>query len=151
GALVARDRARGLEAAARLHAHDAAFRDAREFLDDRTRAWTRLDEGVGRLRGVLDRYDVPDDPAAAEAWLKGPALSHLPVADRDRVAADVGEAFYLMAQAEHLRGIAATDPAARAAHADRAARCNELAAKYAADRLPRAVKVQRAAVADLRG
>jgi serine/threonine protein kinase/tetratricopeptide (TPR) repeat protein len=151
GAVVARDRARGLEARTRLHDHDAAFRDAREFLDDRTRSWTRMDEGADRLRGVLTRYDVPDDPAAAEAWFNGPALRHLPAADRDRVTADVGEAFYLLAQAEQLRGIAATDPAARAAHADKAARWTELAAKYAADRLPRAVKVQRAAVADLLG
>jgi serine/threonine protein kinase/tetratricopeptide (TPR) repeat protein len=151
GAVYSREQARGLGARTRLHDHDAAFRDAREFLDDRTRSWVRLDEGTDRLRGVLARYGVPDDPVAGDGWLGGPAVRYLPDADRDRVKGDVGEAFYLLAQAEHLRGFVSTDPAERAIRGDRAARWNDLAGRYAADRLPRAVKVQRAAVAELLG
>ncbi|MBN9520605.1 serine/threonine protein kinase, partial [bacterium] len=131
-----REHARALEARGRLAEHDAAFSDAQLFLDDRNRSWPRLDEGLGRLGGVLGRYAVADD--GDDGWLAAPAVRYLPAAERTRVRQDVGEAFYLMAQVAHLKATAATDTGERAAELDRAARWNNLADRYAGDRLPRA-------------
>ncbi|HEX4612917.1 MAG TPA: protein kinase [Urbifossiella sp.] len=142
-----RERTRGLEARGRLADHQTAFRDAQLFLDDRNRSWPRLDEGLARLRGVLDRYGAAD----GGDWLAAPAVRYLPDADRDRVRQDVGETYYLMAQVAHLKAAVAVHPAERAAELDRAGRWNELADRYAGDRLPRAVREQKAALAALAG
>jgi serine/threonine protein kinase/tetratricopeptide (TPR) repeat protein len=151
GAVYARERTRGLEARGRLADHQTAFRDAQLFLDDRNRSWPRLDEGLGKLRGVLARYDVPEDPAATDAWLRSPALRYLPESERSRVKEDVGEAFHLMAQVAFLKAVAAGDGRERSRLGEQAARWNELAGRYGETRLPRAVREQRAVVAELRG
>ncbi len=144
-----REHARALEARGRLAEHDAAFRDAQLFLDDRNRSWPRLDDGLARLGGVLERYAVAD--AGDDGWLAAPAVRSLPAAEQARVRQDVGEAFYLMAQVAHLKATAATDADGRTADLDRAARWNALADRYAGDRLPRAVREQKVAVAVLAG
>lgn len=151
GGIYARERTRGLEARGLYADHQAAFRDAQLFLDDRNHSWPRLDEGVGQLRGVLKRYGVPEDPTAGDDWLRSPSLRYLPGADRLRVKEDVGEAFYLMAQVASIQAWAATDPSKRSALGGRAGKWNELAARYGESRLPRAVREQRAAIAELRG
>ena len=74
GGIYARERTRGLEARGLFADHQTAFRDAQLFLDDRNHSWPRLDEGIGQLRGVLTRYDVPEDPAASNDWLRSPSL-----------------------------------------------------------------------------
>ncbi len=144
---VVRERTRGLEARGRLAEHDAAFRDTQLFLDDRQRSWPALDEGLGRLRAVVARYDA----AEGDTWLSSPAVRSLPGAERERVRQDVGEAFYLMAQVAQLKASAATLPAERAAEQERARAWNERAARFAGDRLPRAVHEQRAALVGLGG
>jgi serine/threonine protein kinase/Tfp pilus assembly protein PilF len=149
GAVYARERTRDLEARGRFADHQAAFRDAQTFLDDRTRSRPQLDDGLEKLRAVLSGYGVPED-ADPGAWQTAPALQHLPAADRERVTGDIGETFFLMAQVALLKASAAGEPE-RADHLDRAARWNALAERYGGDRLPRAVREQRADVADLRG
>jgi serine/threonine protein kinase/Flp pilus assembly protein TadD len=151
GAVYSRERARDLEARGRLADHQTAFRDAQVFLDDQTRSWPRLDEGLGTLRGVLARYGVPEEPGAGDDWLAGTSLRYLPEADRERVKGDVGETFYLMAQVAYQKAFAATDPAERAAQVGLAIRWNERASRYAGSRIPRAVREQRAALAALGG
>jgi eukaryotic-like serine/threonine-protein kinase len=155
GSLYAREQSRGLEARGRFAEHQAAFSSTQLFLDDwnqsRNQSLPRLGEGIDRLRGVLARYDVPDDPAAADAWLNAPSLRYLPEADRVRVREDVGEAFYLMAQLAHQKASTTGDAREARAEVERAARWNELARRYSGDRVPRAVREQRAAVAELQG
>lgn len=145
----ARERTRGLEARGRLADHQTGFRDAQVFLDDRNRSWPRLDEGLDRLRGLLARYGVTED--GNDDWLTASAVRYLPEADRERVRQDVGETYYLMAQVAHLKAAAATNPAERKTDLDRAAAWNDLAGRYAGDRLPRAVQEQKAALAALGG
>ena len=99
-------RSRGLEARGRLADHRTAFRDAQLFLDDRNRSWPRLDESLANLRGVLARYDVPDDPARPRCGYESAALRYLSESDRVRVREDIGETFYLMAQVASLKAVA---------------------------------------------
>ncbi len=150
GAVYARERTRDLEARGRLSDHRTAFRAAQTFLDDRTRSQARLDESLVRLRGVLAGYGVPEGDEGG-AWLGAPELRYLSAADRAAVTGDVGETFFLMAQVALLRASAATDPSERTAHLDRAGSWNALAERFGNERLPRAVREQRAALADLRG
>ncbi|HYH66677.1 MAG TPA: protein kinase [Urbifossiella sp.] len=144
---VARERGRTLEARGRLAEHDAAFRDTQLFLDDRPRSWPALDDGLGRLHGVLARYDASD----GDTWLSSPAVRALPSEEAERVRQDVGETFYLMAQVALLKANAATTPTERAAELERATAWNERAERFAGDRLPRAVREQRAALLALGG
>lgn len=150
GAITAREQTRGLEARGRLAEHREAFRDAQLFLDDRNRSWPRLDAGLANLRGVLARYEVPDDPGAAETWLQSPALRYLPEAERIRVKEDIGETFYLMAQVASIRAVAADDPRIRDQESDLAERWSGLAWRFGRERLPRAIREQRAGIAELR-
>jgi serine/threonine protein kinase/Tfp pilus assembly protein PilF len=148
GAVYARERTRSLEARGRFAEHQAAFRDAQLFLDDRTRSRHRLDEGLGRLRTVLAGYGASE---GGDGWLSSPAVSYLPAAERERVRGDVGEAYFLMAQVALLKAAAATDGGARAEELARAAEWNELAGRHGAARLPRALREQRASLAELSG
>jgi eukaryotic-like serine/threonine-protein kinase len=151
GAIYAREQTRGLEARGRLADHRRAFRDAQLVLDDRNRSWPRLDESLAQLRGVLARYEVPDDPAAPETWSRSAPLRYLPEGDRGRVREDIGETFYLMAQVAAIRAMAADEPHLRAEQSNLAIRWNELAGSLGGSRLPRAVREQRAALAEIRG
>jgi tetratricopeptide (TPR) repeat protein len=65
------------------------------------------------------------------------------------VKEDVGEAFYLMAQTAAIKARAGAGPSERTAECTKALRWNELARRYGATRLPRAVLEQRALIADL--
>ncbi len=145
GAGYARERTRDLEARGRFADHQTAFRDAQTFLDDRTRSSSRLDDGLAKLRGVLTGYGVTDDTNAA--WQSAPALRRLAASDRERVTGDVGETYFLMAQVALLKA-ATSDDAERAAQVEHAARWNALAERYGDERLPRAVREQRASIAD---
>ncbi|MBP3955860.1 protein kinase [Gemmata sp. G18] len=142
------DRSRDDRARAVFADHRAEFADAQLFLDDRNQSRPRLDEADTKLRAVLARYDVPDD---AEAWAASDKVGRLPDADRTRLRGDVGETFYLMAQVAYLRAMGSDNPPARSENLDRAAKWNEVAARFAGDRLPHAVREQRAAITDLRG
>ena len=56
-----------------------------------------------------------------------------------------------MAQVGSTQAWAATDPHERSALCDRAAQWNDLAARYGEGRMPRAIREQRAVIAELRG
>jgi serine/threonine protein kinase/Flp pilus assembly protein TadD len=149
-AAYVREQSRGLEARGRYAEHQVDFRGVQALLDDRkTRAWPQLDANLARLRGVIARYGVPEDPDAGEAWLNAAPVRHLPEKDRERVKGDMAEVFYLMARTAYLKARAATG-AERTAELDRAARWNALAGKYGTGRLPRAVPAQAAEIAALR-
>ena len=150
-AAFVRERSRDLEARAAFADHRAAFADAQVFLDDRNRSLPRLDEGMDRLRGVLARYGVPADGVADDAVADSRLARHLPPEDRDRLRADVGEAFYLMAHVAAIKARTAADPAAKAEQLAVAERWNTAAERYAGDRLARAVREQRADLAALGG
>ncbi|MCI0700905.1 MAG: protein kinase [Planctomycetia bacterium] len=151
GMVYSRERNRDLEARGRFADHQIAFRDAQTFLDDRTRSASRLDEGLEQLRGVLVRYGVPDDLDSSDSWMRENSLRYLPEGDRARVTGDIGETFYLMAHIACLKATATTDSPERTQQIELAARWNILAERYGKDRLPRAVREQRAAIAELRG
>src|SRR5581483_11823744 len=102
-AVAARERAGALSARAAFADHRAAFRDAQVFLDDRHQSLPRLDEGLARLRGVLARYGVPDDPTGPDPWASPDAVRHLSDRERRQLREDVAEAFYRMAQVAALR------------------------------------------------
>jgi tetratricopeptide (TPR) repeat protein len=148
GAAYSWDRSRTLSARAAFADHRTAFADAELFLDDRNQSRARLDEADERLRALQARYAVPDE--GTDEWTTSVAVERLPEADRARLRADLGEVFYLRAQVAYLRAFGTDDPSARAGHLDRADRWNEVAGRYAGDRLPCAAREQRAAVAELR-
>jgi serine/threonine protein kinase/Flp pilus assembly protein TadD len=149
-AVYARERTRAVEARGRFADHQTAFRDAQTFLDDHTRSRARLDEGLEKLRAVLGGYGVPENAGAGDAWRSAAVLRYLPESDRERVRGDIGEAFFLMAQVALQKATAATDDAERTALFEHADRWNALAECYGGDRLPRAVREQRAALAEFR-
>ena len=149
-AAYTRERTRDLEARGRFADHQTAFRDAQTFLDDRTRSRSRLDEGLEKLRAVLTGYGIPED-TGGDSWQSEPVLQYLPAADRERVRGDVGETFFLMAQVALLKAAGTTDEQERGEQIGRATKWNEFAERYGNDRLPRAVREQRARVADLSG
>jgi tetratricopeptide (TPR) repeat protein len=148
-AVYSRERSRGLEARDRLADHVADFRDVQVFLDDRTRSWPRLDEALEQLRAILARYEVAEDGDAG--WLATPPVRYLSDSDQVQVRQDIGEVYFLMAQVALLKVSAATDAHQRTAELGRAEKWNQLAMRHAGDRLPRAIRDQRAAVAELRG
>ncbi len=149
-AVAARERAGALSARAAFADHRAAFRDAQVFLDDRHQSLPRLDEGLARLRGVLARYGVPDDPTGPDPWASPDAVRHLSDRERRQLREDVAEAFYRMAQVAALRAEFACG-AERARQLELAERWNAAAERYGGDRLPRAVREQRAELAALAG
>ena len=104
GEIGVREKSRGLEARGRFADHQSAFRDAQSFLDDRNnRSRPQLDANLARLRGIIARYGVPDDPAAGESWLASAPVRRLPEKDRERVKGDMAEVFYLMAGTAYLK------------------------------------------------
>jgi serine/threonine protein kinase/Tfp pilus assembly protein PilF len=149
-ALYALDRA-GTDRARAVHAdHRAAFADAQLAHDDRHQSRPRLDESLAKFRGLLARYGVPEG-GADDAWLSAELVRRLPPAEQATVRAEVGEAFYMMAQDAYLRG-RTTDDARERADLHRTATVWHTAAKrYAADNLPRALLQQRADLAALAG
>ena len=149
GTAYAWDRNRDLSARTEFADHRATFADAQLLLDDRNQSLPRLEEARARLHAILARYGVPDD--GADGWLAGEKVRRLPEADRARLCGDIGEAFFLLTHVAYLRALGSDDPAARAENLGHAARWNEAAGRYAGDRLPHAVREQRAALADLRG
>jgi tetratricopeptide (TPR) repeat protein len=148
-ATYSRERARDLQARTQFAEHQATFRDVELFLDDRNQSRPHLSEALARLRGVLARYAVPDD--GGDGWLKGSDVRRLPEAERGQLREDIGETFYQMAQVAHLSALGSGDPAERAGHLDLADRWSAAAARFAGTRLARAVREQRAALAELRG
>jgi serine/threonine protein kinase/Flp pilus assembly protein TadD len=148
-AVYSRERTRDLESRGRYATHQTTFRDAQTFLDDQTRSRHRLDESLEHLRTVLKGYDVPEDGTSTE-WQSAPTLRHLSAADRERVTGDIGETFFLMAQVAQLKATAATDDAERATYTAHALKWNELAERYGGERLPRAVREQRAKLTESR-
>lgn len=150
-AVFARERARDHEARVTFADHKDAFRDAQVFLDDRRRSLPRLDEGMDRLRAILARYGVPEDGLAEDTLADSRLARHLPPEDRDRLRADVGEAFYLMAHIAAVKARTTTDAGAKAGNLALAEQWNAAAERYAGDRLARAVREQRADVAALAG
>lgn len=150
-ALVARERSRGLQARATFADHRAALRDAQVFLDDRNQSLPRLDEGVARLRGVLDRYGVSEDATGPDPWTSPDRVSRLTDEQRGQLREDVAETFYRMAQIATLRASFTTDPGERSTQLGLADRWNATAEQYGGSQLPRAVREQRAVVAELRG
>jgi serine/threonine protein kinase/Flp pilus assembly protein TadD len=149
GAAYSWDRGRDLRARTALADHRADFASVQLFLDDRNQSRARLDEAEARLRGVLARYEVPDD--GADTWTAGADVRRLSEADRARLRGDVGETFYLLAQVACARAQGTDDPAQRTEHLTRAVQWNEAATRYAGDRLPRAAREQLATAAELRG
>ncbi|HEY1186784.1 MAG TPA: protein kinase, partial [Gemmata sp.] len=150
-AVYAREHAREREARGRLAEHAEAFRDAQAFLDDRTRSRSGLDEGLERLRSVLAGYGIADAHGDPADWHLGALFRRLPEAERERVRGDIGETFFLMAQVALIQASGAEAPAERAAHLDRAATWNARAESYGIDRLPRAIREQRAVITEQRG
>lgn len=148
--VYARERTRDVEARGRFAEHQVAFRDAQTFLDDRTRSSARLDESGEKLRSVLRGYGV-SEADASDGWQSAPALRYLSEPDRARVFGDVGEVFFLLSQVALLKSQGASDAAERAAHLADAARWTERAERYGESRLPRAIREQKAALAEARG
>jgi serine/threonine protein kinase/tetratricopeptide (TPR) repeat protein len=159
GLLAARERSRVLEEQSRTlearvvladHARDLTA--LQELLDDRNQTRESLESGIALCRTSLDRYGIPADADDVPAgWDHSPLVRYLPDADQDRLRHDFGEVFYLMAKAGARRAEMAVDPADRGKYLEAAARWNRLAEGYGHDRIPRAVREQRADLAHLSG
>ena len=149
GAFFVYDRNRDLSARTLYLDHQAAFANAQLLFDDRNQSHADLSAAQANLRGVLDRYGVPVD-GKSDDWLAASPLRRLPPADRERCQVDIGETFYLMSQLAQLQAEAADDPAERASHMLDAENWNAAAARYSANRLPRAIAEQSASLAEWR-
>ncbi len=150
-AYLARERARDLQARETFADHRSALRDTQVFLDDRHQSLPRLDEGMARLRGILDRYGVPADPTGPEPWGSPDRVARLTDEQRGLLREDVAEAFYRMAQIATLQADFADDAKERSRQLGLADRWNATAARYGGDHLLRAVREQQAVMAGLRG
>src|SRR5205823_5029657 len=118
--------------------------------DDRNQSRPRLDEALARLRAILHRYGVSED-GADDTWRDGEAVARLPQNDRERLQAEVGEAFYSLAEAASLIASAAdAGTQDRLAHQAMAERWHAAAERHAAGHIPRALASQRRGLDDLR-
>jgi len=149
-AAYARERTRDLEARGRFADHQIAFRDAQSFLDDSIRSTHHLEEGLAKLRAVLNGYGVPEDTESGDEWQTAANVRYLSEADRDRVRGDIAETFFLMAQVTIAKAPTIPDVKEQERQLNLAAKWNTLAERYGRDRLPRAVLEQRAKIATLR-
>jgi tetratricopeptide (TPR) repeat protein len=148
--LYLRERVRDHQAHASFVNHQGRIDETRLAMSTRDTSLPRLEDDIGKLRGVLEGYGIAED-GSETGWANRDDVRRLPPEDRDRLRADIGETFYLMAQVAFLRADGEGDAGARAANLEQADRWNAAAARYAGDRLSRAVHAQRAALVELRG
>ena len=109
GAAYSWDRAQDLHARTQFAEHRVGFDRVRWFLDDRNQSRAKPDEALERLRGVLQRYGVPED-GNGEEWLESPDVRRLSPEDLATLKSDVAEA---LRPALHELGRVLDDPAGR--------------------------------------
>ncbi len=148
-ALYAYDQTKGDRARATHADHRAAFADAQLAHDDRHQARRHLADSLANFRSLFDRYGVTED--GGDAWLASDTVQRLPAASQASLRADIGEAFYMMAQDACLRARTASDESEKADLIRHAQGWHRAAAHNAGDRLPRALLQQRADLAALAG
>jgi serine/threonine protein kinase/Flp pilus assembly protein TadD len=147
GVVQSRERAKDLHARTHFADHQSAFRDVRLYLDDRHLALPNLDESLAKLRAILTGYGVPED--GTDSWLASPDVARLSSADIARLRADIGEAFYQMAHIAHLKTEWEHAPGVDSPNLALALKWNAASEQYAGARLPRAIRMQRAALLEL--
>ncbi|MBY0523977.1 MAG: protein kinase [Gemmataceae bacterium] len=119
----------------------------RQFRDDMKAVQVRLlgdpaprDGAMEECARLLGRYGVPDNPD----WQKAPAFAYLPASDQEELREDVAELLLLWARAVREQGGQSDDTASRPL----AMQLNTKAEQcFSADRMPRAVWLQRASLA----
>jgi serine/threonine protein kinase/predicted Zn-dependent protease len=144
GVVQSRERAKDLHARTHFADHHAAFRDVQLYLDDRHLALPNLDESLAKLRAILAGYGVPED--GSDSWLAAPDVARLPGVEQARLRADIGETFYQMAHIAHLKTDWEHPATTDSPHLALALQWNAAAERYAGERLPRAIRMQRAAL-----
>ena len=147
-ALAARERIRTLHASTEFAAHREEFQSLQAILYQRSPTPAELGEGLKRGTAELDRYGVaagltPDSE-------RKPDLRYLDESQRERLHDDIGELYFLMAKAAVQKAEGTTDPAERDLQLCIAQHWNELA-ETSGDRLPRAIREQRADLFKLKG
>jgi eukaryotic-like serine/threonine-protein kinase len=150
GAVHSREQARDLHARTQFVDHRAALRDVQLILADRHLSRPSLDGSLEKLRGILVRYEVPEDQTD-DRWLAAPDIARLPEPDIARLRADIGETFYQMAEIAHLKATWYGSENSRETQLELAMKWNAAAARYGADRIPRAIREQQAALAEVSG
>ncbi len=136
------DRAKTLDARAKFADHRTRFAATQLFLDDRNQSRGHLGEGREQLESVLAEYGV----AGNGAWHTTDPVKRLSAADRDRLTADVGEAFFRLAEIGYLEALGRPEGAERSNWLIRAEDWHAAASRYAGDNLPVALQAQRAAI-----
>jgi serine/threonine protein kinase/Flp pilus assembly protein TadD len=139
---AARERSRTFEARVSLGEHDRDLASIHEWLGDRNQSRESLDRGLQLCRSALARYDAPLGEAATHNNSR--LMKYLAAEDRSRVQDDLGEVFYFMAKSAAHRAEMIRTPDERDAHLADAIRWNRLAETWGRDRIPRAVREQRA-------
>ncbi|MFL5339280.1 MAG: protein kinase domain-containing protein [Gemmataceae bacterium] len=147
---AAREQWRDVQAHRRFQAHRLAVEDARVRLDDRHLPAGELDQAIDQCRRELAEYGIAADRPRT-GWDQTTAVRYLAPAEREQLHEDVGELFYLMAKAGSLQAEQAEAGPPRAQFISRALEWNQLAETYAGDRLPRALREQRADLLQLDG
>jgi eukaryotic-like serine/threonine-protein kinase len=147
-ALATRERIRTLHARAEFAAHRDEFQSIQAILFERSPTTAQLDEGLQRGRDELNRYGAT--AGLASETERKPDMRYLEETQRQRLHDDIGELFFLMAKAAAQKAERATDPGERDTELCSAQRWNELA-QTSGDRLPRAIREQRADVFKLKG
>ncbi len=147
-AIAARERVRTLHARTELAAHRDEFQSIQAILYERSPTTAQLEEGRRRGQAELARY-------AAAAGLtpeteRQPDVRYLNESQRQLVHEDIGELYFLLAKAAVQKAEHVTDPTERDLELCSAQRWNEMA-EASGDRLPRAIREQRADVLKLRG
>ncbi|HEX3150805.1 MAG TPA: protein kinase [Gemmataceae bacterium] len=150
GGYYARERSRGYEARAVLGEHRSEFRTLQADLDDRNRSLSRPEQGIDRCRALLERYGISSD-VADTSWEQGKLVRYLSADDNENLRGDAGELFYLMARLAAVRAEQTADPSSRTDLVRQAEQWNAAAEHYVGNRLPRALILQQADLARLRG
>ncbi|MFO0806220.1 MAG: protein kinase [Gemmataceae bacterium] len=150
GSLYAvRERSRTFEARVSLGEHDRDLKSIHEWLGDRNQSRESLDRGLQLCRAALARYDAPLEEAAPRSDSR--LMRYLAAEDRSRVKEDLGEVFYFMSKSAAHRAEMSLAPGEREVHLKDAVRWNMLAETWGRDRIPRAVREQRADLCRLTG
>lgn len=141
-----------LEVRGRLARFESEARDAQYFMTLRAEDRRHERAAVDSSRRALSRFGALDDPA----WWRSASVGRLPDAERARLREGAGDLFLLLARADVLDGFDRAETGAdrerlQATYSSALAWSLRAEQAYPEGKVPRALWIQRADVAHLRG
>ncbi|MFT3882443.1 MAG: serine/threonine-protein kinase [Gemmatales bacterium] len=139
---LGRESLRGFQAKELLHAHQQTIDELRVQLDDRFVPLKQFSDSVQLAQNHLAKFDLSLGHPTPE-WRNNVSLGYMTPLEKTRLQEDLGEMFYLLAKAGMYQ-LDQADTEKRVHLLEQAFQWNQMAEMIASDRIPRAVKEQKA-------